>query len=89
VARLLAPVTLAVYRVRGARVVVGVRVKVAIWLVASNVTVPVGFVAGAAAVTVKEAPLVSGDIGSLNEALMLVVLIETLVALLAGLTAVT
>ena len=88
-ARLLAPVTVAVYRVRGCRVVPGVRAKVATVLLASSVTVPVGLVQDAAQVTVKLAAPVIGAIASLKEAAMTGLLVATPVALLAGVTAVT
>jgi hypothetical protein len=71
VAMLLAPVTVAVYSVTGDSVVPAATVKVAMVLVASRVTVPLGLVQGDAQVTVKLAAPLIGDIASLNVAVML------------------
>lgn len=66
VARLLAPVIVAVYIVSGARAAVGV--KVALRLVESSVTDPAGLTQGAVQVMVKLAAPVSGAMASLKPA---------------------
>jgi hypothetical protein len=73
-ARLVAPVIVTLYGVSDRRPVDGVNVYVAMVLVASRVTVPVGFMqgAGTAQVTAKLVPAVSGLIGSLKVAVMTV-----------------
>ena len=88
-AKLRAPVTVAVYKVSGASTVTGASVNVAIRLVESSDTVPTGLVQGEAQVTVKLAPPVIGAIGSLKAALIIVLLTGTPVALATGATAVT
>jgi hypothetical protein len=65
-------------------------VNVAIVLVASSVTVPLGLVHGDAAhATMKVAPPVIGETASLNLAVMSVLYIATPVAALTGVTAIT
>ena len=88
VATLLAPTTVAVYRVDAFRPVPAVSANVAILLEASIETEPVGVVQGAAQLSVKLA-LPSGiPTGSLNAAVTRFVLMATPVALLVGVTAV-
>ena len=67
----------------------GVSVNVAILLVASSVTVPVGFVQSAGHVNVNVAPPMSGDIASLKVAVNDVVVMGTPMAPFAGVAAVT
>jgi hypothetical protein len=76
--RLVAPVIVPVYRVEAVRL--AAEVKVAMVLVASSDTVPMGLTHGAAQVTVKLALPVSGFIGSLKAAVMRVLLVGTPVA---------
>src|SRR5580692_1313155 len=67
----------------------GVSVKVAIVLVPSRLTVPVASAQGAAQVNVKVAPPVMPATGSLKVAVIIVVLVATPIALLAGVSVVT
>jgi hypothetical protein len=70
-------------------VVAGGSVKLAIFLLLSSVTVPVGFTHGAVQVTVMLAPTAIGAIASLKAAEMTVISMGTPMALLIGTTAVT
>ena len=88
VATLLAPTTVAVYRVDAFRPVPAVSANVAILLEASIETEPVGVVQGAAQLSVKLAVPSGIPTGSLNAAVTRPVLMATPVALLVGVTAV-
>src|SRR6185503_13737217 len=80
--------TVAVYVVPAARAEPADNANVAMRPALSSVAVPEGFTQGAAQVTVKLAALMEA-IGSLNPAVMIVLLTATPVALLPGATAVT
>jgi hypothetical protein len=84
-----APLTVAVYSVSGARLLPGASVKRAIDCVASSATVPAGLTQGAAHVSVKRAAPLIAAIGTLNAALMTNSLIAMPVAPSIGATAVT
>lgn len=88
-ARLLAPLTVAVYTVLGVSNVADGKVSDAIDPLESSVTVPVGATQGDAQVKVKPVAAAIGAIGSLKCAVTTVVLSATPVALLAGATDVT
>ena len=88
VAILLAPTTVAVYRVDAFRLVPAVSANVAILLEASTETKPVGVMQGTAQFSVKLAPPNGIPTGSLNAAVTKLVLMATPVALLVGVTAV-
>ena len=88
-ARLVAPLIVAVYSVNGARVVPGVNVNVAIVCVASRLTTPVGLAHGAAHVSVKLAVPVIGETGSFSVADMEAVVTSTPTAPFVGVSAIT
>jgi hypothetical protein len=88
-ARLVAPLRVAVYGVAGVRRVPGVSVNVAIVCVASRLTVPVASAHGAAQDRVKLAVPVIGETGSFNVAETEAVVTSTPTAPFAGVSAVT
>lgn len=88
-ARLVAPLIVAVYTVEGAKVVPAVSVNVAIVCVASRLTTPVALVQGAAQVSVKLPVAGTRETASFSVADMEGVVSSTLVAPFAGASAIT